>query len=337
MRALAIVAALATPAAADKDSKPIEDPSALETLLEDEEMVKQFATVGYPIADEISPSWDCETDPIDVGFPRYEQGLIEETSHAEIPFDVGLTAQLALASYSDQLGVSMVAEPYVEAFTPGTQTPVGVNVHADLYPDGFAEVDVRILALGYIVETFDQRVPGDVAYARAFGYQLPLEPGDRIAVERVLRPECECLVGFSMTPTTYAYVAGVVSAQSGAGGIQARALLSALSYSDLAMHPWALRQDWDTQLDMAGRIDLLRFKFGGRMQLLPTADGGWVGDTETRASVWKSMDALSRMRIYDPKRGILIVPLFQLFPMEHDKAVKIACKLQPKFPIKTKP
>ncbi len=339
MRSASIVTALlAATAIARAQAKPVEAPGVLEELLKNEDLVKRFATVGYPLADEIGPRWDCTTDPIDVGFARYEQGIMQHKTGATIPFDVGLDAILALASYDDQLGVSMVAEPYVEAFAPPTQTPIGVNVHADMYPDGTSSVDVRIIALGYIVDAFDQRTINGASYARQFGYQLPAPAeGEWLDAQTFQDAACECQVGWRMRPTTYAYVSGKLLVQSAATGIQARALLSAMSYADLDITGFAFRSQWEDFFHIPGRVDLLRFSFGGRMQLLPRSDGTWVGDTEASASVWKSMDALSRVALSDPKHGNPTVTLLALTPMQHDKDVKIACKLEPKFTLKRGP
>jgi hypothetical protein len=314
-----VVASLATTAHADK---PVPDATALDALLKNETLVKQYGTVGWPLADEVSLDDSCtgEIMPVDVGFATYQQ-RVDNTA-----FNVGLAGTLALASDESRLGASMAVAPTIEMFDTPTFTPVGATLEAYTNSDGSSSFEIRTVAMGYVLGVEHQRAWGPLSYEWSFGYQLRESPINYVELFSPGVPCNGCAVGFEARTNVSHYVGGTVKVEASAAGIELRSLLAATSWADLDVHPFV--HPWGYRERFPARVDLLGFVFAGRMQLLPRSDGTWIADAAAYVSVSDAMGGHFGMPLGELSP---YVTLFDLVPLKHEKEIEYGCKLEPKF------
>lgn len=307
---------LATAGLARADTKVVEDPTLLEQMLKDEQLVKRFGTVGSPRADEIELDLACaDGTTVDLGF-AYQQSTVTGGT-----WTARMQAPIELRANTNSIGTRVIVWPTADD-ARDAWLPLGAIVESYAHSDGTYSVSAQVQLYGFTAATISQRLPGTVTHSLSFGYQVASSMNLITANDLGIELESDQYVRAQIAPSVLA--GGLIIAEAASTGIQVRTLLSALPATRLDVE---FNSNCDARHQHCDRrripydLDIGRYGYGSRVQMLPRSDGSWVADVS--ASAW-TKNTMAMTRNDDE-------PAQVLWPMNHAKDVEFGCKLDPKF------
>jgi hypothetical protein len=311
------------------------DQKALDELLSHEKLVKNYGTVGYPLADELDPGHSCEKSTIlyELNVPLYKQEV------AGVPFTAGVGGELALIAEPTKVGAELKLGPTVELFG-STRMPVDVTFSALTHSDGTNGLTYSINALGFMVTTSPVALASSttpITWTEQFGYMLPASAlsnsiGDSYECFWPIDYVCERF-SWEASAKTVGIIGGMVSFRAASDGIDAHAVLSSVANADVALTVNAYDSAGKPVIDpyyAAAHIDVMRLLFGARAQMLPQSGGSWVAGAASSLWLTNTMGAL--VEVDPPVLGKQT--LFKLAPLDYQKEREFSCGFENKMEIK---
>jgi hypothetical protein len=322
--ALAAVSTFALTNLALADGKPTWNPDVIKEILKNEKLVKKYGTVGYPLASEIDPGYECKKslNIYDMSVPLYEQSVLG------IPFNVGFGGEFRLVNDTSKVGAELVLGPQIEMFS-NTFRPLDVTFSAVTKPGPVNVLEATVNGFGYTLTTIPiTSSMSDITRTEQFGYSLPNtlagSLGDTFGCPGLVSFLCDT-VSWNAHIELVAHVGAILSFKIAPSGVEAHALASAAAWADAGITATGRKGDKELTIEPAsGRIDAIRLLYGGRAMMLPQSGGAWVADAASSLSINNMMGADVKLKLTDDYQQ----SLFKLTAKSYFKDAEFSCRFK---------
>jgi hypothetical protein len=293
--ALAAVSTFALTNLALADGKPTWNPGIIKEILKNEKLVKKYGTVGYPLATEIDPGYECKQglNIYDMSVPLYEQTALG------VSFKAGFGGEFRLVNDSSKVGAELVLGPQIE-MVGNTFRPLDVTFSAVTKAGPVNVLEATVNGFGYTLTTIPITSSASaITRSEQFGYSLPNTFAGMIGGSGNCTAVCDTYT-WSAHAELVAHVGAILSFKISPSGVEAHALASAAAWADAgvtaSVHiPNPLDSEDDgTDLTIepfSARIDAIRLLYGGRAMMLPQPGGTWVAGAASSLSITNMMGA----------------------------------------------